>query len=308
MYRLLICASLLILSSVGQAQGPGSPPPFAYPEQFESSRQIPSDYRWAQNQPPQPPIGSGYRVPTNGSIPLTGPREVIVERPSPYSIEYWYKPSEWSSSFELGLNGSQGNAETFSLRTGADLKRTAGNYTMTFELDYARTNANAVETQHNSLLQVDQKWSFGESPWSAFFNTGLEYDEFKAFDLRLILNGGLGYTFFKTDASKLAGRIGSGVSREFGGPDNRWTPEAVFGMDFSHRMTKRQKFNFKADYFPEWGEFTDYRLRSEANWELLLDDEANLSLKFGIIDRYDSTPQGRKPNDIDYTAVILWKL
>jgi hypothetical protein len=33
-----------------------------------------------------------------------------------------------------------------------------------------------------------------------------------------------------------------------------------------------------------------------------------LSLKTGVVDRYDSTPNGRLPNDITYFVTLMWKL
>ena len=45
-----------------------------------------------------------------------------------------------------------------------------------------------------------------------------------------------------------------------------------------------------------------------AGWEVLLSHAANLSLKLGLIDRYDSTPNGLERNDLNYTALLLWKL
>ena len=36
--------------------------------------------------------------------------------------------------------------------------------------------------------------------------------------------------------------------------------------------------------------------------------DQNLSFKLSVIDRYDSTPDGRKPNDLDYALLLLWKL
>jgi hypothetical protein len=29
-------------------------------------------------------------------------------------------------------------------------------------------------------------------------------------------------------------------------------------------------------------------------------------LKLSVIDRYDSTPQGARPNDLDYSTLLLW--
>ena len=42
-------------------------------------------------------------------------------------------------------------------------------------------------------------------------------------------------------------------------------------------------------------------------WEILLNDSENLSLKLAATDRYDSTPQGAKPNDIYYSLLLLVK-
>ena len=50
-----------------------------------------------------------------------------------------------------------------------------------------------METQHNALLNMGVERGFGDSPWSLFGKVFLEYDEFKAFDLRAALNGGVGY-------------------------------------------------------------------------------------------------------------------
>jgi hypothetical protein len=47
-------------------------------------------------------------------------------------------------------------------------------------------------------------------------------------------------------------------------------------------------------------------MNSKADWEVVLDEVAHLSLKFSVIDRYDSTPNGKKPNDLDYSTVLLW--
>jgi len=53
-------------------------------------------------------------------------------------------------------------------------------------------------------------------------------------------------------------------------------------------------------------DFADYRINAKADWEVLLDEEMNLSMKAGVIDRYDSTPEGLEPTDLDYTLTLLW--
>lgn len=237
------------------------------------------------------------------------PAEVIEVQPLSgwYQPKYWLGPT-WTGSIELGMNGSEGNAQAFSMRAGANLKRETKLYTLALELSHARTTANSLETQNNALGKVKLDRNLGESPWTLFGTGTAEYDQFKAFDLRLAAHAGVGYKLIKTEATTLIGRVGSGVSHEIGGPDESYVPEALLGLDFEQQITAKQKLVFKSEYLPEWGDYENYRLVSDASWECLLDEASNLSLKIGAIDRYDSTPNGAKHNDIDYMLLLLWKL
>ena len=49
----------------------------------------------------------------------------------------------------------------------------------------------------------------------------------------------------------------------------------------------------------------DFRLKSRASWQALVHKEMNLSLKLSVLDRSDSTPNGVRPNDLDYSAVLV---
>ncbi len=269
----------------------------------------PSDPSNTVVKPASAEIGPGAVAPKSITTEIieTGPGDIGFHDPW-YSPGTWYDPEIWSGSFEIGLNGTEGNSQSLSMRTGGNLERKTDDLESSIKLSYARTTANSVETQHNATLKVDQNWLFGNSPWTVFAKEGVAYDEFKPFDMRLILNSGVGYRFLKSDTITMTGRFGAGTSREFGGPDDSWTPEAVFGMDWNHQLTRRQKLVAKMDYFPEWSNFEDYRLELDAGWEMLIDAEANLSLKLSIVDRYDSTPNGAKNNDIDYALLLLWKL
>lgn len=274
---------------------------------------------------PAPPPEAAYSLEPNAldSIIVNEPATIAesleqgVAEISPIEEQHqvWYRQypwmwipwSGWVNSVEFGLNGSDGNSQTTSIQTGADLQRITDLYTFAIDLDYQRTQASGLETQNNGRLNVDYDRLLGDSSWSAFSKLGLEYDEFKAFDLRLNLNAGLGYYWLRNDTSTLVTRFGAGASREFGGPNNDWVPEAMFGYEASHQLTERQKLKGKLEYFPEWGDFNNYRLVSDVSWEILLDGVDNLSLKLAATNRYDSTPEGAKPNDLFYSALLLWK-
>jgi hypothetical protein len=276
----------------------------------------------------QAPVAPPGPIPGFAPLPLPEPlaappipalpaeEEVVLPPPSAadqgpayafFDPAYWFPTEGWSNSFEIGINGSTGNAESFSLRTGAHLQRQIEAATFTLDLKYAKTLASGQETQHNALLNSNVESSLGDSLWTTFFKTSLEYDEFKAWDVRTAMNAGIGYHVVKTEDARFIVRFGSGVSREVGGPEDEYVPEAVYGVEFDRKITRRQKLYATIDYFPDWTNYSDYRLVTNAGWEFVLDQDANLSLKLGAIDRYDSTPHDRKPNDLDYSLVLLWK-
>lgn len=263
---------------------------------------------WSQEIRPLPPTNVPPPADIELEAVLTPEAEEVVTTEE--SVEPWMEfvvPSLWDKSFELGMTGSEGNSETFNMQAGTNWKLETDHRKFSLDFKYFNGQSRSVQTQHNAVLNANHEWLFANSPWTLFTTGILEYDEFKAFDLRLVMNSGLGYRFINRETTKLTGRMGAGVSREFGGPDDSWTPEAVLGMEYEHKISKRQKFKIKMDYMPDWGDFASYRLWTDAGWELVIDEEANLSLKIGLVDRYDSTPNGRRPNDLDYSILLLWK-
>ena len=222
--------------------------------------------------------------------------------------DYWFNPVDWEGGVEVGINGTEGNAEALSVRTGANIKRKTELYELTADITYLKATASGSETQHNAIQNAGYERTFSKTPWSLFLKEFMVYDEFKAYDLQLALNGGIGYEWVKTEATSLKGRFGAGVSHEFGGLTDDWVPEAVYGFDFERKLTERQKIALKMDYFPEWGNPSNYRMVSNFSWEVLLDEAHNLNLKLSVNDIYDSTPSGLKENDIIYALLLLWKL
>lgn len=250
-------------------------------------------------RPPADPIAAWPQL----EIPLP-------EEPATVPAEKKHKPPPklWEGTFELGMDGTDGNSETLNVRCGLNVKRKTEENVVTLKLDYNKKTNGGCETANRAF--VDGRWErpFPDSPWSSFTHSTLEYDEFKAFDLRVTFDAGMGYQFVKTEKASLIGRYGGGFSHEIGGPDEDFVPEVVFGLDFERRLNKRQKITATAEYMPDATEFGEFRVNSQASWEVLLDADMNLSLKLSARDRYDSTPHGAKANDLDYAALLLWKL
>ncbi len=236
--------------------------------------------------------------------PESAPLQTEVTRWYQYPRE-WIKG--WNSHAEFGLDGSDGNANTLAMQAGLELKRKTKVYTLGMDINYRQASSRNTTTEQNGRFNVNFDRLLGKTSWSAFAKHGMEWDKFKPFDLRLNLNGGFGYYWIRSDTSTFATRFGAGASREIGAPIDNWIPEAVFGMEAERQLTARQKLKGKFDYFPAWENFGDYRLVSDVSWQILLDGSENLSLKLAATDRYDSTPQGAKPNDIYYSLLLLYK-
>ncbi len=218
----------------------------------------------------------------------------------------WRDLSLWEGSFELGLSGSEGNSRTLNFHSGFDAKRKTTTSVLDLDLDYHKKTADTVETAHRLFFDVRWERLFQQSPWTWFVHHGTDYDEFTAYDVRLTFDTGVGRKLIDTEATSLLARLGAGCSHEIGSPDDAWVPELALGLDWEHKLSDRQKLTASVDYTPDVTQLVDFRLKSKAGWEVLLDEEMNLSLRVSVLDRYDSTPNGSEPNDLDYTITLLW--
>lgn len=212
----------------------------------------------------------------------------------------------WSGSFDLGLNGSEGNSKVFNFRFNVLAERKVDDNKLTLKLNYVDSANDSVQTANRLFFDGRDEILFDDSPWTLYVHETTEYDEFKAFDVRVTADAGVGYQFIKDDVTSLVGRVGPGVSHEIGGPDDSYVPELALSVALERQLTKHQKLQISCDYFPEIGDFANYRANTTASWAVVIDEANNLSLKLSMVDRYDSTPDGRRPNDLDYAATLLW--
>lgn len=231
--------------------------------------------------------------------PATG-EETVVECSPEAPIKLW------KGNFEMGLNGSNGNSDTFSFRFGSHIERCCDDKTLKLDGTYRKSEDNQQETANRFFGEARHEWFLAHPRWSIYVHGTMEYDEFRNFDLRLTGDAGIAYYFIKNDVAQWQGRIGPGVSHELGSPDESYVPELVLGSTAEYKLTKKQTLKFNSDYYPDISDFSEYRINSKASWDILLDEVTNLSLSLGVLNRYDSTPNGAEPNDFDYFATVLW--
>ncbi|MEX1039517.1 MAG: DUF481 domain-containing protein [Pirellulaceae bacterium] len=223
-------------------------------------------------------------------------------------MDYWLGEAKWNNSLELGINGQTGNTESLSLRGGARLRR-EGKYTTTSaNVRHLRTSNRGIRTQNNAIMDSRFELPFKTfDRWHLFETNFLEFDEFKVFDLRLAVNGGLGYKIIKTDATDFTMSVGSGFSREYGSPNEEMVPEGMMGWTLNQQFTSRHSIEGKYEIFPDWGDFSQYRSVGEFAYKVMLDEDNRLSMKFSVVNRFDSSSNGTEKNDMDYAVLLLWK-
>jgi hypothetical protein len=209
----------------------------------------------------------------------------------------------------LGLNGTEGNSHTFNIQFGAKLKREADFSKSTFEVNYIDQSNDVANTAKNLIAEGRIEFPMGASAWSLYAHLFGEYDEFKAFDFRLAGDAGLGYAFVESESTTLKGRLGGGVSKQFGGITEDIDPEIVFGGEWDRKFSDRHKMSLNVDYYPNVEDLMDSRINTKASWEVVVAPDWGLSLKLSVIDRYDRTPGlGARHNDLNYAFLLMWSL
>jgi putative salt-induced outer membrane protein YdiY len=174
-------------------------------------------------------------------------------------------------------------------------------------MTYAKSNADGREIENKFLHDTRNEWKLGESRWKPYASALGTYDVFQTFDYRLILNAGAAYQIQKSDVADTQIRIGSGASREFGGPVDEWVPEASLGGDWKYKWGERHSFTLGFDYFPAYTDFGNYRLNTRGAWEIMVEPRWQLGLRLGFMNRYQSEAEGAKNNDLDYFVEIVKK-
>jgi putative salt-induced outer membrane protein YdiY len=302
-------AALIYGARIALAQsGPALVPPSSQP----LAGTLPASQQSAFPQTPMPeavlppPASSGL---ADGEAAIVADELLTEDEAVWFQPRYWLDPLPWDTGLELGLNGSTGTSESFSIRAGGYIKRESRFSKLDLSAYHNRTTTGGESTQNNAQFDARNDWLLDErSPWTLYATTNVFYDEFQAFDVQTNANTGVGYRFVHENDLSLIGRVGAGTSREVGGPDDRWVPESLLGFEYNQQLAANQKFSAKLDYFPEWDEVGEYRMVADAGWEIELVQPSNLSLKISASDRFDSTSNGAEPHLMNYSVLLLLKL
>jgi putative salt-induced outer membrane protein YdiY len=216
--------------------------------------------------------------------------------------------SGWKRNVDVGVNGAEGNTDNFSGRIGLGAERKAADMETKAGISYKYAQQDDEKNQSRGEAFVKNDYVWSDTSWGLYWRGQLEYDEFQAWDWRASFYVGPTYTLIKSDKVLFRGRAGMGVSQEFGGDaDEEAQFEGNVGFDYENKLTERQKLFLTGDLYPSLSDWPDYRWVLSGGWEILVDPEANMSLKLGFTNRYDISPgDDKKKNDFEYFATLSW--
>ncbi len=221
-----------------------------------------------------------------------------------------YTPSwldGWEGSVAAGLNGSDGNTEQIAFRIAAVAKRSTERMETTLGASYQYATSSGVESENRFEAFGINEWLNKGSPWRYFATGKYEFDEFQDWDHRLSGFVGVGYEFIKNDKTTLIGRAGLGGAYEIGGQNEEFNPEAMFGLDYTRKLSDHQSLTASTEIYPNLSDFNEFRMVNRAGWKITVDPESNMFLHLGAEHRHDSDPgAGFKPNDVDYFLTLGW--
>ncbi len=306
-----------IESIVISSPDPAATPPAATPPAATPPAATPPAANPAPAQSPATPAVPGaapsVAVPapspqTIPATPATADAQPPAAIPPAPNKPFW---EGWKGTIDVGINGADGNTETFSGRAALGAKRITEKLETAATFQYIYVTDNGAKSQSRGELNLRNDWLLHPSPWGFFALGKLEYDEFQPWTLRGSAFVGPSYTFIQSDKTTLRGRTGLGLTREFGNDRNELSPEALFGLELDHKLSSRSRVYASTEILPSLADFPEHRINSQAGYELLVDPETHLNLKFGVAHRYNSDPgedNGVRPksNDIEYFITVGW--
>lgn len=219
----------------------------------------------------------------------------------------------WTRTAEFGLTGSAGNTENLNIRAIFETERETDTLRTLFRARYLYGEDEGSVSENEGRARGENDWLFPGERYFIFAFGVYDYDEFQDWETRLQTFTGLGYDFLKErallengqDRASLTGRLGAGATREFGGTDDTWHPEAVLGVDFVWEINDRNTFAAGTEVFPALDDLGEFRAVSYVTHDVQLAETADLRLRVGIEHEYDSDSGTAKENDVKYFLTIL---
>ena len=210
----------------------------------------------------------------------------------------------WNRNFGVGFSGSSGNSADASFNASLAMARATDAYRGAFTSSYFFASQNSQQTTNEFFMNYQHDFLFSESPYYVFVQGRYQYDAFQAWENRISGSGGLGYNLLTRKTFDLRGELGFGFSRSWG-TEPGWRPEGVVGLTASWTPIPGQSVQADLTYYPDFDNFSQYRILANAAYAVAIAQLDGLSLKLGVKNEYDSAQPGEN-NNLKYYGNLVY--
>lgn len=207
----------------------------------------------------------------------------------------------WTRSLGLGFSGSSGNSKDSSINASFQFARDAETFRGRFDSGYFYSTQQNVKNKNEFFAGYAHDLLFGESRFFLFGRGRYQYDEFQTWEHRISASAGAGYDILRADDYSLSFELGAGVARTEGS-ENEWKPEGLAGLRGVWRPFEGHEAGFDITYYPNLANLPEFRLLSNAYYQIAISPIEGLSLRVGLKDEYDDAiiDSPRFPGDTAY--------
>lgn len=208
--------------------------------------------------------------------------------------------TNWKRALAIGISGSTGTSENLKANLDFTADYEDAERRWSHKSQYYRSESAGILADHSFSSSLSHDWLFPESRYFYFAGGRLDIDEFKDWDERIGLNGGVGYQFFSDEQFRLLGRMGLNVTQTLGGIREEMDLEMLLSAELGYKINRFQSLSFKNTLYPNLSDTGEFRNLSSLDWLLNLEESQKLGVKISLSNEYDSLSSSSN-NDFKYT-------
>ena len=246
--------------------------------------------------------GSRPGMPPLAGVPAPALVNPSIGNPPPAAVAA--KPRrQFSGEVFAGMDIAEGSKSRQHYTGRLKLNYIEGHLRNNFDylFSYGRTDGELSANRMDATLKTDYEFT----PRFYGYNQGaLGYDELRKIDDYFQIGPGAGFHLIKSSKVGLSAEAGANYqSQEFTDGREERNVYFRFAQQFKWIVNTRFSFDEKVEYFPQWDDTTQYKLRAEANLRYWL--KTYLSLNLTVINLYDTrVASGVEPNDLQIRSSI----
>ena len=206
-------------------------------------------------------------------------------------------PDNWSFTMGAAFGYVQNVNNEVNVRLSAQAEHNSELARLRINSVYFLNRANSELIDNDVEVSTIQDWFFRDSRVSIFAQGTYQWDDFELWEQRLSGYLGPGYKLINMPDLKIDGRLGAGVTYEYGIP--QLLPELLVSTEWNWQIDDRQRISGNFSYAPDVTESQQFRLSLNAEWNFRLQKEQGMSFYVGVRNEYQSiVPENSTRNDL----------